>query len=129
MKTLTASTQPSHLITTAIFAALTLSCGTVSIAGDQGDPPQSVVKFADLNLANPQGAAALYNRIVAAAYDVCVGFDIDTRDLAVESQLLTCVHRAVLKTVTKVGRPELVAIYNARNRDPLPITVAAAQKR
>jgi hypothetical protein len=28
-----------------------------------------------------------------------------------------------------VGHPELFAVYNAKNREPLPITVAAAQPR
>ena len=129
MKTLTVSTKPSRLITTAIFAALAFGCGAVSIAGDWSDVPQAVVKFGDLNLSNPQGAAALYDRIAAAAHEVCKPFDVGIRDLALHAQLNACVHKAIADAVTKVGQAELFAIYNARNPQPLPITVAAAQTR
>ena len=73
MKTLT---NLPRLITTAIFGALALSCDAASIAADNSDVPQTVVKFGDLNLSNPQGAATLYSRIVAAAHEVCRSFDI-----------------------------------------------------
>jgi len=132
MKTLIAPTEPPRLITAAMFAALALSCSAVSIAGndgDVGDVPQAVVKFGDLNLTSPQGAAALYDRIVAAAYQVCESFDVDMRGLVAGWQLLACVHSAIAHAVTKVGQPELFAIYNARNHEHLPITVAAAQAR
>src|ERR1019366_9219136 len=59
MNTLITSTNLSGLISTAIFGVLTLSWGAMSIAADESDAPQAVVKFGDLNLSNPQGAAAL----------------------------------------------------------------------
>ena len=71
MKTLMTSSNLPRWITTAIFAALTLTCGAVSIAADNSDVPQTLVKFADLNLSNPQGAITLYSRIAAAANRVC----------------------------------------------------------
>ena len=126
MTTLTASTKPPRLITTAIFAALALSCAAVSVAGDV---PQTVVKFRDLNLSSPDGATALYGRIKVAAYEVCGSFDTDKRDLTDLTALNTCVHNAVRNAVAKVNEPALSAIYNSRNRDPLPITFAAAQNR
>jgi len=125
MSTSTTSTGHRGLIVTAIFGALAFGCGAVSIADDRSDVPQAVVKFGDLNLSNPQGAATLYNRIVFAAHEVCRSFDADIRTLALRPQLNACVHRAIADAVTKVGRPELIAVYNARNRQPLPITVAA----
>src|SRR5579862_846141 len=120
--------KPPRLITTAIFAALAMSCGALSVA-DADDVPQAVVKFGDLNLASPQGAAALYGRIVVAAYEVCKSFDIDMHGLEFPLEQLACVHKAVARAVTNVGRPELFAIYNARNPHPLPITVAAVPNR
>jgi UrcA family protein len=125
MKTLIASAKLPRLVTTAIFGALALSCGAVSIAGHNDDVPQAVVKFGDLNLSNPQGAATLYNRIAFAAHEVCRSFDTDLRYLPSYAQLNACVHRAIADAVTKVRQPELIAVYNARNREPLPITVAA----
>lgn len=124
MGSLTALKKPPRLVTTAIFAALAMSCAGLSVA-DAGDVPQAVVKFGDLNLARPQGAAALYGRIVVAAYEVCKSFDIDIHGLEFPAEQIACVHRAVARAVSNVGRPELFAIYNARNRHPLPIAVAA----
>jgi UrcA family protein len=125
MKTLIASAKHPHLLTAAIFGALAFGWGAVSIAADRSDVPQAVVKFGDLNLSNQQGAATLYNRIADAAHEVCKSFDTDIRDLASHAQLDACVHRAIADAVTKVGQPELIAVYNARNRQPQPITVAA----
>ena len=129
MKTQITSTNLPRLITTAVFGVLALSCGAVSIAADNSDVPQVVVKFGDLNLSNPQGAATLYGRIVAAAHEVCKSFDIDSRGLGSRVRLDACVHKAIAGAVTKVGQPELFAIYNGKNHHPLPIIVAAAQTR
>lgn len=125
MKTLITSAKHSRPVTAAILGALAFSCSAVSIAADRSDAPQAVVKFGDLNLSNPQGAATLYNRIVSAAYEVCKSFDTDIRNLSSHAQLDSCVHRAIADAVTKVGQPELIAVYNTRHRQPLPITVAA----
>lgn len=129
MKTLFTSTHLSRLITTAIFGALALSGGAASIAADTSEVPQVVVKFGDLNLSNPQGAAKLYSRIATAAYEVCKSFDINSRDLGSRARLTACLHKAIADAVTKVGQPELLAIYNAKNHQPLPINVAAAHSR
>lgn len=128
MTSLSASTKPTRLTPTAIFAALALSCGALSTA-HADDVPQAVVKFGDLDLASPQGAAALYGRIVVAAYEVCKAFDIDIHGLEFPAEQIACVHKAVARAVTRAGRPELLAIYNARHSHPLPITVAAVPKR
>ena len=125
MKTLIASAKLPRLVTTTIFGALALGCGALSIAADSSHVPQAVVKFGDLNLSNRQGAATLYNRIVAAAHEVCKSFDMDIRDLASYPKLDACVHKAITDAVTKVGRPELFAVYNASHRQALPNIVAA----
>ena len=123
MKTLT--NVPS-VITTAIFGALSLSCGPLSIAADVSGTRQVVVKFEDLNLSNSQGATSLYTRIVTAAHAVCRSVDID---IASRRQLDACVHKAITDAVTKVGQPELFAIYNTHNRQVVPITLAAVWTR
>lgn len=89
MTSLTALTKPPRLITTAIFAALAMSCGVLS-AADADNVPQAVVKFGDLNLASRQGAAALYGRIVVAAYEVCKTFDIDIHGLEFPAEKVAC---------------------------------------
>jgi UrcA family protein len=125
MKTLITSAKLPRLVTATIFGSFALGCSALSIAADRSDVPQAVVKFGDLNLATRQGAATLYNRIVAAAYEVCKSFDTDIRYLSWHVQLDACVHQAIADAVTKVGQPELFAVYNARNRLPLANTVAA----
>jgi UrcA family protein len=129
MKTLSISTLPTSLITTAIFGALSLTCGAVSTAAEIGALPQVIVKFEDLNLATPQGASALYGRIAAAADEVCQSNAVESRDLAAQQQLRACVHTAIATAVTKVGQPQLLAIYNAKHHRPVATMVAVAQNR
>ena len=129
MKTLITSTRVPHLVIATILGPLAFGCATVCLAGDTGDVPQAVVKFTDLNLSTPDAAAALYGRIRLAAYDVCASFDTDMRDLPDPAGLNTCVHNAVRDAVAKVNQSALSAIYNARNRDPLPTALATAQNR
>ena len=122
MNTQITSTNLSRLISTAIFGILTLSWGAMSIAADESDAPQAIVKFGDLNLSNPQGAAALYHRIWSAAATVCR--PQDDGSLASASRVRSCVHKAIADAVTKVDRAELVAVYNSKNHEPRPIVVA-----
>jgi UrcA family protein len=129
MKTPSISTHLSSLITTAIFGALALGCSAVSTAAERGDLPQVLVRFEDLNLATRQGASALYGRIAAAADEVCQSNAVDNRDLLAQQQLRACVHKAIADAVTKVGQPELLAIYNAKNHRPVATMVAIAQNR
>jgi UrcA family protein len=125
----TTNSTLSRIMKPAIFGALALSCGSLSIAGDNSDMLQVAVKFGDLNLSNPQGAAQLYNRIVAAAHQVCKPVDLDIRELGAVSQRDACLHKAIADAVTDVGKPELLAVYNAKNAQPRPIMVAAARSR
>lgn len=129
MKTLIAYTHIPRLVTATILGALAFGCTAVCIADDSDKVPHAVVKFGDLSLSSPDGAVALYHRIYAAAYQVCASSDRDKRDLLDLRGLDACVHDTVRDAVAKVNQPALSAIYNARNPDPLPITVAAAQNR
>jgi len=105
------------------FGAAAASAGTM--ATDSHDVTQAIVKFGDLNLSNRQGAVALYSRIVAAAYGVCHFYDTDSRDLPSYWQQYACVRKAIAEAVIKVGKPQLFAVYNGRNRQPRLNTVAA----
>lgn len=85
------------------------------------------VKYGDLNPATPQGADALYRRIVFAAYEACKSFDFDARDNSSLAQRDACVHQAIAAAVTKVGQPALLAVYNTKHREHLPAPEAVAQ--
>jgi UrcA family protein len=102
------------LIVTAILGALA-GFATICAAADTTDVPQVVVKFGDLSLSSPQGANKLYSRLAAAAQEVCKSFAVDGRDLGARARVNACLHRAIADAVTRVGQPELFAIYNAKN--------------
>jgi UrcA family protein len=89
----------------------------------------AVVKTSDLNLSSPEGAARLYGRLYAAAYEVCESYSTDSRYRLDLTGVTTCVGNAVRKAVVEAGHPALLAIYNARHHHTLPITVAAARNR
>ena len=127
MKTMTNSCQQRAFYATAVLAILA-SGYTTAIAAAGMETRSSVVKYGDLNLSNTQGATTLYRRIVAAAHEVCSYSNTD-RNFLVSGNVNKCIHKAIADAVTKVGRPELIAIYNANNREPLPMTLASAGAR
>ncbi len=126
MKTLIAATKRSRLLAATILGSLAIAGPPAALAADNGGIPQTAVKFGDLSLSVRDGAATLYNRIHAAAYDVCRSFDVDRYGQSDLNRVSACVHDAVRNAVAKVNQPALYAAYNARNRDPLPVTVASA---
>jgi UrcA family protein len=117
MNTSTPSTPLRGLIASAIFGALASSFSAVSAA----DPANSAssagitVKYADLNLATPSGALVLYERIRTAAKSACIYFWFETD--AAEAR---CVQNSIARAVTKVNRPALTAVYNAKFKTSAP---------
>ena len=59
MNTLTPSTRLRGLIATAIVYAFASSFAAVCAAAERGDTVSVIVKYGDLNISNPEGAAAL----------------------------------------------------------------------
>jgi UrcA family protein len=129
MNTTNPSARLRGFIATAIFSALASSFAAVCTAADSSDTRNQTVKYADLNVSNPEGAATLYRRIAAAANDVCRSFELDSRYIGSQAGLNACVHKAIADAVAKVGRPELYTVYNSKNRQPLPVIVASAKSR
>jgi UrcA family protein len=129
MNTTNPSARLRGFIATAIFSALASTFAAVCTAADSSDTRSETVKYADLNVSNPEGAAALYRRIAAAANNVCRSFELDSRYIGSQAGLNACVRKAIADAVTKVGRPELFTVYNSKNRQPLPVTVALAKSR
>ncbi len=120
MNSMNTSTRIRKVFATAILGAL--AAGFAGLSAGAGMIESSVtVKYGDLNLSNAVGAAALYSRIVAAARQVCDS----PNDLASQASARACRNKAISEAVTKVGHPGLIAVYNAKNPQPLPVTVAA----
>jgi UrcA family protein len=122
MNTSTLSTGLRGLIATAIFGALASSFGAVS-AAEGPEPASQIVKFADLNVSNPPGAAVLYARIRAAAESVC-SYYVFKSDEA-ENR---CVHDAIANAVTKVNQPALSAVYNTKYKISVPSTLVSQSR-
>jgi UrcA family protein len=124
MNTNTASTHLRGLFAAAVLGTLAAGFAGVSAAADNSEVRSETVHYADLNLSSPQGAAALYRRIKWAAQDVC-GWNDNLLEMQAAQP---CVDKAIADAVTRVGRLELTAIYNAKHRQHL-VTFAAIQRR
>jgi UrcA family protein len=121
MNTLTSSTGLCGLIAT---ATLGVACSFSAVSAAEATKSVDViVKFADLNISSQAGALALYDRIRWAAKSGCSYFYF-TSDAAE----VRCLHDAIASAVTRVDSLALFAVYNARNKTPLP-TALVSQSR
>jgi UrcA family protein len=127
MNTFSTSTNLRRMTVSATFCALAASFGAVCSAADINGAPQAIVKYGDLNVSSPQGAAVLYARILTAADRVCE--PLDNRDLGSKARMAACVHKAIADAVTQVNQPALFGVYNAKNKLPQPIILAAGPTR
>jgi UrcA family protein len=125
MNTMTTSLNFRGVLAAAILGALACGLSTVCTAAEPTDAPQTTVKFADLKVSSPDGAAALYGRIQRAARQVCVRFD--GADLTSQGRMHACTHKAIADAVAKVDQPALFAVYSAHNAQPTPIVLAASR--
>lgn len=115
------SSTRRRFVVTAIAGALALGFAMTSSADQSHDVRQVTVKFADLNISNPEGAAALYGRIRAAASRVCAPDQYSS--FPFRSRTDDCIHKAIADAVTKVNQSALYAVYNQHNKTPLPATL------
>jgi UrcA family protein len=111
-------------LATAVFGALTSSLIAVCTTAE-ADTPQSTVKYADLDLSIPAGAAALYARIERAARQVCL--PLDGGNLSSKARMSACVHKAIADAVAKVNQPALFDAYNAHKGQPTTTVLASSR--
>jgi UrcA family protein len=105
------STLPAAAMMAGICASLIF--GHSARSADLADKPrQQIVRFADLNLSSPDGAAALYRRIHAAAVNDCG--DVDARDFARIAATKTCIAHAVTQALVAVNNPVVTDRYLAK---------------
>lgn len=120
MNTTTSSLR--RIVATVLFGTLAAGWAAVSSAADS-DAPHVLVKFADLNVSSPEGAAALYARIRMAAGEVCRSFD--SHEFATQNNLNACIHKAIADAVNKVDQPALFSVYSAKNGTSKSIILAS----
>lgn len=102
------STRLSSLTLAALATFSFASTARLALAGP-ADGPSLTVSYADLNLSNPAGAAALYRRIQQAARTIC-GRN-GTRDLHGNLLSSACYESAVENAVATVDAPMLTAMH------------------
>jgi UrcA family protein len=127
MTTMTTSRSFRGVLAAAILGTFACSLATVCIAAEPTNPLQTTVKFADLKISSPEGAAALYVRIQRAARKVCL--PLDGRELSSKARMDACKHKAIADAIATVDQPELFTVYNAHNGQPTPIVLASTQSR
>jgi UrcA family protein len=113
-------------LTTLVAVAAFVTCSVSIAKADSAFEPRSVtVQFADLDITNTQGAAALYRRLRIAAASVCRGLE-PGKQLARVWAYNGCLHTALSNAIVKVNRPTVTA-YAAAHGMPTgdsPIRIA-----
>jgi UrcA family protein len=125
MNITTTSQRSRGVLAAAVLGAFAYSLTAVCTAAEPTDPPQTTVKYADLNVSSPEGGSTLYARIQRAARQVCG--PLDGRELTSKARMGACVHKAIADAVAKVGQPALFDAYNAHNGQSTPIVLAASR--
>jgi UrcA family protein len=87
--------------------------------------PKETVKFQDLNVNNPAGAAALYQRLHAAARHVC--FAEWDKDPIKAQRAETCANEAESRAVSQLNVAELTAYYQIKSRQDSTLTASLAK--
>jgi UrcA family protein len=72
-----------------------------------------VVRFSDLDLAQPQDARTLYARIQRAAHEACG--DAESADLARFARYHNCIQQAVTNAVAQVNARQVTEIHEAQS--------------
>ena len=96
---------------TALLALTVCLLGITPAWSNTPDPPSVTVRYADLDLSSPAGATALYQRIQAAAKQVCSA----GADPIEHMSRGGCYHRAIDNAVRKVNSPLLIAVHSGRS--------------
>lgn len=115
-----------HVMTAAIVGTLVSGFAVPAGAAGATDVRSITVKFADLNVSSPEGAAALYARIRSAAISVCS--PPESTDYPFKTSFKACVHNAIADAVTRVNRMELYTVYNQHNKPALPTSLLSQQR-
>jgi len=115
MTTKAAAKSSHHRRTLALAALSACLIAAVTGAANAAEPVRSVsVAYGDLNLASEQGNSTLYNRIVAAAHQVCGASSVDIRELQFFAEERACETQAIAQAVEQVPSAKLAAIHLQR---------------
>jgi UrcA family protein len=106
-----ASSRARRLTVTLLSACAVTALSAAANLAEAADAPATasvVVRYADLNVAKPNGAAKLYRRITTAAHQVCP--DADSGRLADQMAVWSCRRQAVNRAVESVSSPQVASL-------------------
>jgi UrcA family protein len=112
MNTMTTVNRFRTEIATALFGAFASSFAVLPAAADSFDAPTITVKYGDLDISNPHGAAVLYARIRAADENLCGPYD--RSGMVSKMRKDACVSNIVANVVTKTNKSALSAVYSSK---------------
>jgi UrcA family protein len=116
-------------LTTLVAAATFATCMfTIAHADTTSEPRSETVQFADLDTANVQGAAVLFQRIKSAAENVCRDLE-PGRSLTLRHLYANCVHLALSNAVAEVDSPAVTAYAVARGALQRDTTINIARNK
>jgi UrcA family protein len=118
MNTMTTASRFRTTIAATLVGAAASGFAFLPAVADSFDAPQATVKFGDLHISSPEGAAVLYGRIKSAAKSVCSQFD--GPGVHAYQQRNACINKAMRDSVTKVNAPTLFAIFSAKTGKEVP---------
>jgi UrcA family protein len=112
MKTFTLRNSKNILFAAAAAVSLASVAQMAQAADVLSERPALTVRYSDLNLDTPTGAAVLYQRIRHAAEQVCGKAESRRLDEIVVVQ--ECMDKAIASSVSAVGNAQLTSQYVAR---------------
>jgi UrcA family protein len=125
VKSRTTTTQFRNVIAAALVSAVASTLSVLPAVADNVDAHQITVKYGDLNLSSPQGAATLYSRIQAAAKDGC--WQLEGPGIQATLQYNGCVDEGIVDAVNQVNSPELSTVYSAHAGKQVPTGLTSLQ--
>jgi UrcA family protein len=111
----------------AVLAALVAFLPALPAAADNTEPPKVTVKFGDLDVSHPRGAAVLYSRIQSASEQLCSPFDHS--DMASTRKMRECVNNAIANAVASANIPTLTNVYVTKQHTLSATRVASLQSQ
>ena len=127
MNTNNSAKNLNKLIATALVGLVGACVATQSAFADTTDIPTATVKFADLDVSHPAGAALLYSRIQNAAKGVCSPFE--GLSAQASARMHACIDHAVARAVASVDKPVLTQLYASKQGIVTPVRLATIQVR
>ena len=102
------------VLTGLAVVACVLGFSGVASATEKADNLQVIVRYDELNIASPRGAAVLYSRLQKASRQVCK--DLDGGGLSRHVHFQHCVRDTLAKAVADLNRTEVTALHQREVR-------------